>query len=560
MRRTLWVAAGLLLVAIVLPAGAAALSRKQADAIALRVLKPQSGKGNVILFGLPAPVRAGSRVAPADPPKGKPGRTVRTRVPRLRHAAWLYWLDQAPYAMFSHPSRYLLVDDANGRVVKQAGIRWYPAVNGQRPAFVTPKGYASPRYRVFARVVRRTASVEPLPVSFSWPLATIPPGALNGECVLIVSDWSDPAFINDYDGFSDWSRSLKIPTFFATGDGPDKIIPGSKAKPADGDSLASTVTQIQKQGCKDIVLYMSGHGVAPDEGPATVTTRVETVETELGEEKKATGITAADVATIVSQNPSTGFKLKIDACFAGRFEDELSEPDGNGGRKAAFKNLLIVEASSSATSVSTFAIPLLDGNDNPNNLAEFTNQNLTGLAKFFDSDQEIATATAAGGSLMAHALDRAFDLGAPVNHAVDPAGNPIRPEKLTNFGPEAPVLKPIHAVFVPSTFTTTYTEIATGDGLQYQWSIAMSADSDCAKGFKPNTPLQNQAQWYHADVSQGGPCNHLGKSVGPRGHPGTVSLVVSNADWTCTATYVGSEGDNGNPIGDGAPPPACTRR
>lgn len=466
-----------------------------------------------------------------------------------------------PYAWFSHRSRYILIDDRTGRIVARRAIGWYPVVNGRKPAFLaSPAAYRSKRYRVFSRVKRRSAAARTTWATFSAPFATVPPGALKGECVLIVSDYGDPLFQNNYDAFSDWSRSLKIPTFFATGDGLRQTIPGPDAKPPGRGTLRDNTTEmIVKHDCTDILVYITGHGVDPDDGPAAVVTRNKVKETEDGIEQDYSEITADNVSTMIALHPGTGFKVKIDSCFSGRFEDALTEPDGSGGRRSQFKNLLIVETSSPRNQVSSGPNPQLDGDDNPDSLGEFTNQNLKGLKEFFSSSEEITRARAEGGSLMAHALDRAFDLGASVNHGVDPEGRKIVPQKFTNFGPPAPKLKPIHAVFNPMTFTTIYTENATGEALSYTWSVKIPRDLPCARGFKGSSPQPNQATWAHADVSQKGPCNHTGRQIGPRGHPGTVTVVVKNEDWICTATYVGTEGDGGRPVGDGDPP-TCDRR
>jgi hypothetical protein len=136
--------------------------------------------------------------------------------------------------------------------------------------------------------------------------------------------------------------------------------------------------------------------------------------------------------------------------------------------------------------------------------------------------------------------------------------------------PPKPTITPIHAVFTPSTVpgcsppacTTVYTENATGQDLTYQWTVSIPADPNCAAGFHPNQPQLNQATWYHADESEGGPCNHSGTTYDPtgHGHPGTVVVVVSNSAWTCTATYFGTQGDQGNPVGDGDPPQPCKQK
>src|SRR6266545_4637300 len=316
MNRIFLAAAFVVLIGAALPASASALTRKQANAIAMRTLHPKAGKKHVILFSLPKPLKAGSRIVPVNPVKGKLGKKVRRPGTLLRRAAWLFWLDQVPYAKFSHPSRYLLVDNVTGRVVKQTRTRWYPAVNGRPPAFLASRrAYGAKRYRVFARVARRTASSVMVPFHssllsfpFAWPRANVPAGALKGECVLIISAFGDSQFQNDYDAFSDWSRSHKIPTYFLTGDGLDKVIPDGTSKPADNESLLDGVTRLRaKEGCTDIVIYMSGHGLDEDEGPPSVVTRVQVDQSTFVPTVTVKAITASAVAVAVSLNPTADF-------------------------------------------------------------------------------------------------------------------------------------------------------------------------------------------------------------------------------------------------------------
>jgi hypothetical protein len=120
-----------------------------------------------------------------------------------------------------------------------------------------------------------------------------------------------------------------------------------------------------------------------------------------------------------------------------------------------------------------------------------------------------------------------------------------------------PTLTPVQAVFTQSAFHTIYTENATpgiiGQTLSYAWSVSIPNDPECAAGFKGNTPQSNQATWYHADASQGGPCNHAGQDYGASGHPGTVTVVVSAGSWHCTATIYGTITQQG------PTPSQCTR-
>jgi len=117
----------------------------------------------------------------------------------------------------------------------------------------------------------------------------------------------------------------------------------------------------------------------------------------------------------------------------------------------------------------------------------------------------------------------------------------------------SPSLSPIQAVFTDTLYHTVYTESATGTGLTYAWTVSMSADPHCAVGFKGNAPSANQATWYHADItSSGGSCDHT--YYGAQGHPGTVTVVVTDALWRCTATYVGTL------TGTGPAPAACVSK
>lgn len=74
--RTRLVACAVVLAALLAAAPAQALSRKQAEAVALRVLKPEKEK-RVVLFGLPAPLKATQSVAVASPSRGDAQRRAR---------------------------------------------------------------------------------------------------------------------------------------------------------------------------------------------------------------------------------------------------------------------------------------------------------------------------------------------------------------------------------------------------------------------------------------------------------------------------------------------------
>ncbi len=131
-----------------------------------------------------------------------------------------------------------------------------------------------------------------------------------------------------------------------------------------------------------------------------------------------------------------------------------------------------------------------------------------------------------------------------------------------------PKLTPIRAVFDPAPqgvscappyCETTYTEKAKGKGLDYSWKVRIPTDRKCAKGFLGNRPHKNAATWYHADVTEGGYCDHSKYNASGSGHPGTVTVRVTNADWSCKATFRGTQGPQAQLSWNGPRPKKCRR-
>src|SRR5665213_3119584 len=103
--------------------------------------------------------------------------------------------------------------------------------------------------------------------------------------------------------------------------------------------------------------------------------------------------------------------------------------------------------------------------------------------------------------------------------AANPKPKPNRPPKVT----------PLAAKFVQADFATYYSASATdpdGDTLTYTWSLKPpKADAGC-KLF--STPTPTSAVWKHGDRDG---CNH--NIYGARGHPGIITLKVTDGTFTC---------------------------
>ncbi|HEX2086794.1 MAG TPA: Ig-like domain-containing protein [Solirubrobacteraceae bacterium] len=167
-----------LALALVLPAAApaAAVTHEQATHKALAALGAAEADGPVIVFALPDPLRAGSRVT-----QGRGKRTVLA----ARERALFFYQDRAPAQPYPHPGRVALVGLRSGKVRLSRTITRAPRVNGRLPAFLRSRAaYGSSRYRVFE--LSRTAKAPSAPfMSFdAFDDLNSPPTAAGQELVV----------------------------------------------------------------------------------------------------------------------------------------------------------------------------------------------------------------------------------------------------------------------------------------------------------------------------------------------------------------------------------------
>jgi len=143
------VAAAIVCVALAVGASpAAALTQGQANVLAVRKLDPQQWAGNVVLFGLPAPVPGGRTVTAWSL---WPGRHAMPAV-RLKDSNWLYWEDFAYEGEFAHPSELLLINNRTG-ATREMFLDMVPLVNGRRTAFDSGEpGYRSPSDMLYTSI------------------------------------------------------------------------------------------------------------------------------------------------------------------------------------------------------------------------------------------------------------------------------------------------------------------------------------------------------------------------------------------------------------------------
>jgi hypothetical protein len=127
---------------LALAAPASAVTRQQAVKRALAALGAGTAQGPVVVFALPKPLRAGSRVTQSRPKK--------LVLAARRERAHFFYQDGAPSQPYPHPGRVALVGVKSGKVRLSRTITRAPRVNGRLPAFLRSRAaYGSSRYRVF---------------------------------------------------------------------------------------------------------------------------------------------------------------------------------------------------------------------------------------------------------------------------------------------------------------------------------------------------------------------------------------------------------------------------
>src|SRR5262245_51609197 len=270
-----------------MPASAQAMPRSQAE----RIARAKVPKGAVLHSQL---LPKGARVIEAGPgPKTRVRAQgtqllVTTPYKPVKARTWLVWADLMPGALFAHPSVLVLVDDRSGMVVRRQPMAFYPLVNGRRPTFM--KALAPP-----AR-------------------AAVTPPNLSADCMVIMGDRLDPMFAGDFKLAEQVAAGLKLTVYEV------QIV-------AD---LRSTIAKAQARGCRDVFLYITGHGSpatgtnyqSPKTGvtvPGTDHATVMTAGKVTADSLIVENMDATYVRALMTSFPGLTFKLAVDSCFAGRW-------------------------------------------------------------------------------------------------------------------------------------------------------------------------------------------------------------------------------------------------
>ena len=494
--------------------GEARPARGSAAAKALRALAPQGEKGlggRVTVFRDPATLAPGSVVTAAN--GAMPPITVKLRTR-------LYWEDFAHGFLFPHPSLLLLQDVRSGRVLSERTLTSYPVIGGVPAPFVR----SAAAYLGASDAIYDRRPLSDLVGSLGKPRASTAANPdLSDDGLVTVGQRDDPAFSYDFTSVNGLAKDLKLMH--------------APAEPSEA-GLVTAITTLQQANKHDIVILLGGHGYAPiGKGKAYTDVHGDIVKEPESAVPQVTlqqqGNTAetlgpSAIKRILGKFPTLKFKLVIQSCYSGRFQEPLK----------GVPNLLITLTSTDADNVSivgywTAVFTALKDWANTPGAGDLA----AGLRK--------AGASEAVKRWVAHFPQLLHPQISPV-----PAPPPPPPPPPPPAGPRAPKLQALSAVFMASQSQTTYTEVATdpdGRPLTYLWSFLEVNDPTCNK-FNAGVPTSNQAVWHHA-ASDG--CNH--ELEGANGHQGEITVLVTDGKFKCKATYAGSN------TGTGPPPSECTK-
>lgn len=314
-----WYASGVGLVRVTVTDGGVLQSKQElldsvvgAKAVAIsllltRVIKPSTLTHDVLAFTLPSALPAGAQIAPYAPhplPASVTTLPDLSDVTTLAKSQWFFWVDDDPYALSAHPTRYVLIDPAAAEVTVSEKW-WPPAVNG-RFIWSADADRWNPANWAFSLL-----GTAPAPASARLERAVPVGGARPGlsargdvDGVVLVNGWSAGQTCNgplseDMADGRDWARLHGVPDSTAGSN------PGGIA------GMRAAIQGQVNNGANDIILYMCGHGGVNAAGESYLSIHGHVV-------------TAKDICDLLDEFPNVDFKVIVDACRSGGLVAELA--------------------------------------------------------------------------------------------------------------------------------------------------------------------------------------------------------------------------------------------
>jgi hypothetical protein len=130
---------------------AADVSRELAADTVMKILIPATLQGDATVYLSAAPLKPGDIVRPFE---SKDGSTT------IQTATWFAYIDDEPFTFFTHPTRFVYIEAATGKITVEVQ-GWWPLVNNVAP-FTQTAVEANPSLLIFStRNFKRKEVVAP---------------------------------------------------------------------------------------------------------------------------------------------------------------------------------------------------------------------------------------------------------------------------------------------------------------------------------------------------------------------------------------------------------------
>ncbi|MBI4898795.1 MAG: hypothetical protein HY827_10580 [Actinobacteria bacterium] len=304
------------------PQPSAAVGYQRAKSILLKkVIKPKSlaAGDDLIAFRMKRPLAAKTKIHVHED---------REAVITVRERSWFFWVDDDPKAQFEHATRYVLISQRTGKV-KTVTRNWWPEIKGKAPWFEYAAYWKKSNWAYSTLTPPATTSRAPnirtAKASITRDTA-LRIAASTTECAVLIDGSGDKkaGFPDDVDGM----EKVMGTTFGYT---TKKLTPPNNKK-AD---FEKAVNDLIADGCKDVLLFISGHGSKES--------------VEMGE---GATYSPKELKDLIDKNPTVGFKVVVQSCKSGSWITPLGEGP------------LITITSTDSDKPSYSADP--DGKDDPN--------------------------------------------------------------------------------------------------------------------------------------------------------------------------------------------------
>jgi len=148
------------------------------------VIQPENVTHDIVALKLLEPLRPGDVIKPAM--HASPYKEY-----QISNVTWFYWIDDCPYAMFAHDTRYVFIDEAGDYVVERE--EWWPLLNDEE-LWASPEEYWNKDNWVYSTFT------GDLPAAYVDPLTTTIP---------VSEDFTVDINIEDVIGLYAWQAWLR---------------------------------------------------------------------------------------------------------------------------------------------------------------------------------------------------------------------------------------------------------------------------------------------------------------------------------------------------------------